>query len=90
MNYACINECSYQFIWSSRGLANVISRWDGFAVSVSSKLLHSFRARGVGGDHLSRIVSSLRSVLRTLVRSSILSIAGGWYPPFPFVLCYGI
>ena len=39
MNYASINECFGRFIWSLLRLANVISRWDGLAVSVSSKLL---------------------------------------------------
>ena len=34
-------------------------------------------------------VPRLRSVLRTLVRSSVLSISGGCYPPFGFVLYAG-
>ena len=38
MNCARINEWFCRFIWSSLSLANGISRWDGFAVSVPSKL----------------------------------------------------
>ena len=42
MHYARINECFWKFSWSSLYRANVYSRWDGAAVSVSSKVLLIF------------------------------------------------